>query len=113
MQSHSARRTAFRNLGDYLKINLENLQVERVLRLLEDLQIVNGLQSHSGKLAKQMVDIIKKHWADGSLDEFSLICFALMMLYEKYYDAVNLKRDIIDIRARGRLSRVFPSRHRA
>ena len=112
MHSHSTRRTAFRNLGDYLKTNLEDLRVERVIDLLEQLQIVNGPHSHSGKLARQTIQIIRKHWEEGSLDEFTLLCLSLMMLYERFYDTVNLKRDIIDIRARGRLNRTFPSRHR-
>ena len=116
--SFIAKKEAITELGLYLTNNLHSLRTERVIEKITKIRQVFGATSHTGKLAIQTIVLIRKHESADSLDEFSLISFALMLVYERYFDSLYLKRRIIDEREIGRLSgRVQsasrPSRRRA
>ena len=99
------KKRAITDLGNYLQNNLFSLRVQDVKVKLSKIRQVFGAQSHTGKLAIHIMVIIQTHESADSLDEFSLICFCMMILYERYFDSLALKRQIIEARDLGRLSR--------
>ena len=108
MNQDSQKRRAFKHLGDYMKNNIRSLSPKEIVNRISIIQRIFGLASHTGMLARQVISNIRLLESNGSLTEYSLISLALMMVYDRFYDSVPLKRVVIEAYESGFLRSTYP-----
>ena len=99
--------SAFTALELYLRENMRVVRPQNIIKLINDIRHCFVSTSHTAQLAQQVVTCITQSWNEGTLTRFQLVSHAFLMMYDKYTDAIRVKRILIEAEKNGGMHSKF------